>query len=319
VIGMALIPEEDVKKAKEIDLLTYLRCYEPFELKHVGGSTYCTREHDSLKISNGKWYWFSQGVGGRSALDYLMKVRGYSFRMAVEAVLGRIPRREPPAVQEERPAEKKKKAGPNIGELSETPENARNYLIRRGIDHEIIDWCIERKLIMETKEYANAVFAGYDQNGKLRYAALRGTNGNFKRDAGGSDKRFSFSISEQKDAETVHIFEAAIDLLSFATLQKMAGKDWLAEPMVSLSGVFVSRDGSSPLPKALDHFLKEHASIRSIHLHLDNDEVGRGACIGLCSKLHRMYDMYVNLPEEGKDVNDELMARIKRSRDEHER
>ncbi len=33
----------------------------------------------SLKISNGKWIWWSRGIGGRSALDYLIKVKGYSF------------------------------------------------------------------------------------------------------------------------------------------------------------------------------------------------------------------------------------------------
>ena len=75
---MSYIAAEDVAKAKEMDLLTYLRNYEPQELVHVSGNTYCTREHDSLRISNGKWCWFSQGIGGRSALDYLIKVKGIS-------------------------------------------------------------------------------------------------------------------------------------------------------------------------------------------------------------------------------------------------
>jgi len=70
---MSYIAAEDVAKAKEMDLLTYLRNYEPQELVHVSGNTYCTREHDSLRISNGKWCWFSQGIGGRSALDYVKK------------------------------------------------------------------------------------------------------------------------------------------------------------------------------------------------------------------------------------------------------
>ena len=51
---MSYIAAEDVAKAKEMDLLTYLRNYEPQELVHVSGNTYCTREHDSLRISNGK-------------------------------------------------------------------------------------------------------------------------------------------------------------------------------------------------------------------------------------------------------------------------
>ena len=76
---MRYIAAEDVAKAKEMDLLTYLRNYEPQELVHVSGSTYCTREHDSLRISNGKWCWFSQGIGGRSALDYLIKANRISI------------------------------------------------------------------------------------------------------------------------------------------------------------------------------------------------------------------------------------------------
>lgn len=86
---MAYVTPEQIAKAKEVDLLTYLQHYEPQELVHVGGDTYCTREHDSLKISNGKWHWFSHGFGGVSALDYLIKVKGYPFLQAVEVILGR--------------------------------------------------------------------------------------------------------------------------------------------------------------------------------------------------------------------------------------
>lgn len=74
---MPYIPPEVVEKAREMDLLTYLKNYEPHELVHFGGSTYCTREHDSLKISNGKWCWFSRGIGGKTALDYLINLLFY--------------------------------------------------------------------------------------------------------------------------------------------------------------------------------------------------------------------------------------------------
>ena len=87
---MSYIAAEDVAKAKEMDLLTYLRNYEPQELVHVSGNTYCTREHDSLRISNGKWCWFSQGIGGRSALDYLIKVKEMPFTQAVETIMGNL-------------------------------------------------------------------------------------------------------------------------------------------------------------------------------------------------------------------------------------
>lgn len=65
---MPQVTKEQIEQAKEIDLLTYLRMFEPNNLKHIGSDSYCTVEHDSLKISNHKWHWFSRGIGGRTAL-----------------------------------------------------------------------------------------------------------------------------------------------------------------------------------------------------------------------------------------------------------
>lgn len=45
------------------------------------------KSHDSLKLSNGKWMWHSKGVGGRTALDFLIKVRGFSFIEAVQILI----------------------------------------------------------------------------------------------------------------------------------------------------------------------------------------------------------------------------------------
>lgn len=85
---MPFIPLATIELARQMDLLTYLRTFEPNELVHIGGSHYCTREHDSLKISNGKWYWFSRGFGGYNALDYLVKVKDVPFVEAVEQISG---------------------------------------------------------------------------------------------------------------------------------------------------------------------------------------------------------------------------------------
>ena len=100
---MGYIAADDILKAREMDLMTYLRNYEPQELVRVSGNTYCTREHESLRISNGKWYWFSHDVGGRSALDYLIKVKDYSFIDAVKTILGNATVKEPiPYYQKEK-------------------------------------------------------------------------------------------------------------------------------------------------------------------------------------------------------------------------
>ena len=60
---MPFIAPELIIQAKQMDLLTYLKNYEPYELVKFSGNTYCTRTHDSLKISNGKWIWWSRGCG----------------------------------------------------------------------------------------------------------------------------------------------------------------------------------------------------------------------------------------------------------------
>ena len=50
------VPPELVKKAREIDLPTYFEMFEPGQLKRLSSGVYCTNEHDSLKMSNGKWF-----------------------------------------------------------------------------------------------------------------------------------------------------------------------------------------------------------------------------------------------------------------------
>ena len=74
--------KDDLKKVKGIDLLTYLKNYEPNELVKINDDNYCTKTHDSLKISNGMWYWFSKGIGSKSALGYLVIVNNYSLNEA---------------------------------------------------------------------------------------------------------------------------------------------------------------------------------------------------------------------------------------------
>ena len=94
------VTKEQITKAKAWDLLSYLEAHDPQELKRCGPREYCTRTHDSLKISNGKWYWNSRGIGGRTALDYLIKVRGMDFVDAVEALSGC---RAPPSQERPKP------------------------------------------------------------------------------------------------------------------------------------------------------------------------------------------------------------------------
>ena len=304
---MGYVTPEQIAKAKELDLLTYLQQYDPHQLVRVGGSTYCTREHDSLKISNGKWNWFSRGIGGKTALDYLIKVQGFSFTQAVEALVGKNFSPMPHA-----PQAKPKKQEPKVLSLpppSRYATHAVNYLHGRGIDYNLIDYCIQTGRLYESQPYHNVVFVGRDLKGQPRYAALRGTVGDFKGEATGSDKRYSFSIVETPNAPSVHLFESAIDLLSYATLLKMKGRDWRQDALLSLAGVF-KRKRQGVVPLALSQYLQDHPDTKTLYLHLDNDEVGRDAATGIVEGLGDKYTVLNRPPPCGKDVNELLQRKL---------
>ena len=145
---MPYYTEEQIKAARSIDLLTYLQTYEPTELIHVRGNTYCTREHDSLKISSdGRWYWWSRGFGGYSALDYLIKVKGMQFMEAMRILSdGRqLSPKNDVLLGENRQYEGKRKL--LLPERSETNLEVVRYLSGRGIDREIIRDCIDEAVL----------------------------------------------------------------------------------------------------------------------------------------------------------------------------
>ena len=250
--------KEDIAKSREMDLLTYLSYFEPDNLKHVSANVYSTVEHDSLIINNGKWCWFSRGIGGKNALDYLIKVKGLSFPDAVARIIGNPTETIPIAIRPPPDAHKVF----IMPEVSCNPSNVIRYLVGRGIDPEIVHWCIDHRLIYETAKFSNVLFIGYDQEHKPKYGAVRSTTGDYKGDVKGSDKRYAFKIVNSKDPRSVYVFEAAIDLLSFATLEKQFGEKWYKKSSLSLAGI----GNGKAVPKALEQFLKDYPNISHIHL-----------------------------------------------------
>ncbi len=303
--AMRHFSREEVQQAREVDLLTYLRRNDPDELVRESKRTFCTREHDSLKINNGKWYWFSRGIGGVSALDYLIKVRGLTFFQAVESVLGKAPYSLPDSFKRDSHVPKRL----ILPEKNDTAKHVIRYLTGRGIHLEIVRHCLDRDLLYESKGLSNAVFVGHDNQGRPRYAAIRSTTGPYKGDAVGSDKHYSFRLTGMGDSRHLHVFESAIDLLSYATLLQMRECNWQHDPLLSLAGVY-HMTRRSVLPVALQKYLEEHPDTVFIHLHLDNDEAGRSATEGIRESLDSRYKVLDEPPECGKDVNDQLMTRL---------
>ena len=312
---MAFYTEEQIKAARSIDLLTYLQTYEPTELIHVRGDTYCTREHDSLKISNGKWMWWSRGFGGTSALDYLVKVKGMQFTDAMKILIDNSEdfQNVTPKIcsKDNRNAERKLL----LPEKSETNREVIKYLTGRGIDRDLIDACIHRGVLFESLPYHNCVFVGFDEHGIAKYASYRSTNElRLMGEAAGSDKRYSFRTNA--DGRNLHVFESAIDLLSYMTVIHEQTGRWIADPMISLGGVYAPGSDKTicKLPVALENMLQNHPEVETISLHLDNDFAGRSATENISLQLRCNYKTIDEPPPVGKDYNDYLMALCQQGR-----
>ena len=305
---MPYFPPEVITQAKQMDLLTYLQSYEPQELLHFSGNTYTTKTHDSLKISNGKWMWWSRGIGGKSALDYLVKVKDYGFTEAVETIMGHGAVLPTTVISKAKDIPKKLL----LPDKSASTDKILEYLYGRGIDYAIIEKCVREGIIFESLPYHNLVFVGKDGKGEPKYAAYRATNNSrVMGDCTGSDKHYSFRLADS-NSDSVHLFESAIDLLSFATLMKLDCKDYAEENLVSLAGVYAPKDRieDSKVPVALEGFLKESPQITKIILHLDNDKAGRLATKALQTVLYNDYKVIDEPAPQGKDFNDFLCFKL---------
>jgi hypothetical protein len=317
------VSADQVKLAREVDLLSYLQASEPGELvKTRCPGEYRTATHGSLVISKGKWVWNRGGFGGSSALDYLIKIRGMGFVQAVEAVLGS----RAAHISFSLPVKSPKPLSPQKWAFyPPKPVRYSNLAVaslqRRGISPEVIGRAMKEGIFYESRyynpksEYHNAavcVFAGKDESGEVVFAALRGIDTDFKIDKAGSDKRFNFRIpAKNPDSRHLAVFEAPIDLLSHASLQQRDGWAW--------DGHRLSLGGTTPV--ALISFLERNPQITRTTLHLDNDKAGLTAAGKIKAELaadgrFRRIKVSINPPRGGTDYNEALLTVVNQEREQ---
>ena len=194
-------------------------------------------------------------MGGVSALDYLVKVRGMGFVEAVQQLCDCL-RFEPPVkVYMPKP---QKKPPFILPKPFKNNDRVIDYLSRRGVGMALLQFCINTGRLYEDERH-NCVFVGFDTQGVPRYAMLRSSDpaSTFLREVEGSDKAYSFNLPPQERSQTLHLFESAIDCLSFVELQRMDSADWKPDNYLSLSGVYQPRKelAETPLPISLMQFL----------------------------------------------------------------
>lgn len=85
-----LFSDEQMEQVRSITLLDYLQSHESFNITiRERYNEIRLKDHDSfiLTISNDLFDWKSKKIGGKGALDYLIKVRNYDFKEAVYMLL----------------------------------------------------------------------------------------------------------------------------------------------------------------------------------------------------------------------------------------
>ena len=168
-------------------------------------------------------------------------------------------------------------------------------LLTRGIDKDVLYEFVQRKMIYESSDFHNAVFVGYDSNGKPRHAHKRGTvtNNPYKGNAAGSQPEFSFHWHGTSDK--IYLFEAPIDMLSYISMHKENWKEHSYAASCSVSD------------RVLFQCLKDNPNIKNVFLCFDNDEAGQTANKRIADKLNSMNIKSEILIPIHKDWNEDIL------------
>ena len=289
--------DEQIAQADSINIISYAQS-SGYPIKQVTQRSFKIEGYGGLYIhSDGhKWNWFSQNKGG-GAIQFVMEMEGKTWVEAINHLLDINPevvRYVPPIIEKEG----KKKGEFILPEKNTTFKHIFAYLINtRGIGKEIVYDFVKKHKLYENK-HKSCVFVGYNKEGQAKYASVRSTNTSgksFRCDVENSDKTYPFCKEGTND--TVCVFEAPIDLLSYLTLIKKHNIQNFKSHCISLGGVS---------DKALDYYLKENPNIKKIMLCLDNDEAGHFACQQIREKYRDKYKIVRHVPE-GKDFNEQLL------------
>ena len=282
--------EQQKTQARQTDIAELLRS-QGETLKRSGSEYEWLDGGQKVTIRGNLWYHQYDQVGG-DAIDFVRRFYNKLYPEAMEYLLGETGGTltvSPPVQKEEK----------NFV-LPPKNDNMRRvfaYLLnRRGIDREVLYAFVHKGMIYESADYHNAVFVGFDPNGKPKHAHKRGTGSesSYKGNVTGSQPEFSFHWYGQSDR--LYLFEAPIDMLSFISMQKEGWRQHSYAASCSVSD------------RVLFQMLKDNPDIRQVVLCLDSDEPGQTAAKRIADKLFVQGISSEILVPYHKDWNEDLLA-----------
>ena len=289
--GYIHFTQQQKEQARQTDLADLLQTRG--ETLTLSGSEYVWMDGTAKVCIRGNLWYHQYDQEGGDAVDFVKKFMNKSYPEAVQYLLGG-------SVGEIRTSPKiEKSVDPkrfNKPERNESLRRAYAYLtVRRGIDREVLNTFVHKNMIYESADYHNAVFAGYDLDGNLKHANLRGTgtNSTYKGNATGSQPEYSFHWHGK--SEKLYLFEAPVDMLSFISMNK---EEWQNHSYAACCGVG---------DRVLFQMLKDNPNIKTVCLCLDNDEAGQTANKRITEKLKEHNISTEVLVPSHKDWNEDLL------------
>ena len=294
--------EEQKQRANAVDLVDFLERQGEKLLR--SGREKRLANDKSITVRGNRWYDHETREGGL-AIDFLQNFYGLSFPDAVTRLLGE----QGEIIYKKADMKDQEKRKPFV--LPQRHSDMRRafaYLIKqRCINMDIISFFASNKMLYEscelskdkTKEYHNAVFVGFDENGTPRHAHKQGiyTKGKkFKGNIESSNPCYSFNYIGKSNK--LYVFEAPIDMLSFITMYQ---KDWQHDSYVSLCGVS---------EQAMLKMIEINPHLNHVILCLDYDIAGIETSEKFYAILADRKIRRDKLMPEYKDWNEDLKASL---------
>lgn len=293
-MGYIYFSEEQKNRANSVDLVDFL-LRRGEKLLPSGRDRRLESDH-SITVRGNKWYDHETGEGG-GAISFVQHFYGQSFPESVTILLN--------GEQGVEYKQSTKKCEEPMAPFILPPANPNMrrvfaYLIKkRYLDQSVIGAFARAGLLYEsletsrdgTGQYHNAIFVGKDENGVARHAHKKGiyTFGNsYRGNIESSDPRYSFHWRGSDD--TLYVFEAPIDMLSYISLHK---EGWQRHSYAALCGVG---------RQAMYQILKENPNIQKIYLCLDHDIPGIKAAKRIKEELSQTG--YKEVEEKWSDYKD---------------
>lgn len=281
---------EQKEAARQTDLVSLLQS-QGERLKRSGKEYVWRDGSEKVTVRGNLWFHQYERIGG-DAVDFVRRFYNMDFPQAVNFLLGN----NGGAIQRAEPVKQEPKKPFELPPQNDNMRRVYAYLLnRRGIDREVLSAFVYERMIYESADYHNAVFVGYDEKGVARHAHKRGTGSEstYKGNAESCDPRYSFHWTGTDN--TLYLFEAPIDMLSYISLHK---ENWRSHSYAAACCVG---------DQVLFQMLKANPNINTVCLCMDNDAAGQAANKRISDKLFIQGIKHEILVPSLKDWNEDLL------------